>query len=101
MRTNPNILMAAFLTLIAALTATGFIRLPAKVKIVKERAAIARALHPAVLSGDTLTAYLADAAGNAVASLAVVDCVTAESFYVRIQPPVVELACTSNVIRNK
>lgn len=101
MKTNLKILIAASLILIAALTATGFIRLPLRVKIVRERAAIPRALHPAVMRGDTLTAYLADAAGNAVASLAVVDCVTAESFYVRIVPPVVELACTSHVSLNK
>lgn len=74
----------ALLTL-TGLTAIAFIPLPQKVRVMSGRTIpMARTLYPAVQCGDTLIAYLADAAGNIATAWAVVDSTTEDSFYVHI-----------------
>lgn len=72
---------------LTALTAIAFIPLPQKLKMVKRKALpVARALHQTVHQGDTLIAYLADAAGNIATAWAIVDSTTQDSFYIHIVP---------------
>jgi len=72
---------------LTALTATAFIPLPQMLRIRPGcTLSVARSLHPTVRCGDTLIAYLADAAGNLATAWAVVDSTTTDSFYVHIAP---------------
>jgi len=83
-----KILTVAVLTAVLVLAAAAFTPLPRKLRVQKNKPlVIERALYPAVQRGNTLIAYLADAAGNAVVALAVVDSVTTDSFYLHILPP--------------
>ncbi len=76
-------------------SAIAFIPLPQKVRMRPgQAAALPRHLHPAVLAGDTIVIYLADAAGNLVTGLGVVDSVGADSFYVRRSPGSLPLSCS-------
>lgn len=69
------------------LTAIAFIPLPQIVRVMSGRTIpMARSLYPLVQQGDTLIAYLADAAGNVATAWAVVDSTTQDSFYVHLVP---------------
>lgn len=81
------LIRAIALLVLTALTATAFIPLPKKLRITQGRAIpIARTLHPSVQCGDTVIAYLADAAGNVATAWAIVDSATTDSFFVHIIP---------------
>lgn len=72
---------------LTGLTAIAFIPLPQMLRIRPGHTLpVARTLHPTVQRGDTLIAYMADAAGNLATALAVVDSATTDSFYVHIVP---------------
>lgn len=76
-----------------ALTASAFIPLPQPVSPRARLLAAPRAANPTLRRGDTLTIYLADAAGNVAAVRAVVEAVRIDSLFVRPLPPAVPLAC--------